>query len=300
MVRRVWTALAFVLLFCSIGTTGALAQSTSAASDALPIFDAHIHYSIDAWELFDVDAAIAQLDRANIRVALVSSTPDDGTLKLHARAPDRIIPILRPYRTRSDISTWTQDPSIPLYLRARLEGAAPNLRYRGIGEFHLYGGEATRPVVGEVVALARQYDLFLHAHADLGTVEELLSEHSDVRVLWAHAGMSASPAAIARLLDRHGRRVWVELALRYDVAPGGVLDAEWAQLFARYPGRLMMGTDTWIPSQWTRLPDLMANAQTWLRQLPPALADAIAWRNAACLFGHEGSAIPRPSDCSSD
>ena len=46
----------------------------------------------------------------------------------------------------------------------------------------------------------------------------------------------------------------------------------------------MIGTDTWIPSQWTNLPKLMAVVRTWLRQLPPDLAEAIAWRNAERLL----------------
>ena len=51
-------------------------------------------------------------------------------------------------------------------------------------------------------------------------------------------------------------------------------------LFERYPDRFMIGTDTWVPSQWTRLPALMADVRTWLRQLPPDLAAAIASGNA--------------------
>jgi hypothetical protein len=123
-----------------------------------------------------------------------------------------------------------------------------------------------------------------------------MAEYPDARVLWAHAGMSASPAAVGALLDRYPDGLRVELALRYDVAPGGRLDPEWAALFARHPERVLMGTDTWIPGQWTRLPELMATAQLWLRQLPPDLAERIAWRNAACLFGDATTALARPSD----
>ena len=48
--------------------------------------------------------------RAGVKRALVSSTPDDGTIKLYQRDPKRIVPILRPYRTREDIGHWWQDP----------------------------------------------------------------------------------------------------------------------------------------------------------------------------------------------
>lgn len=272
----------------------ALAQDARAP---LPIFDAHLHYSFDAWELYDVDQAIGILDRAGIRVALVSSTPDDGTLRLHARAPERIVPILRPYRNRGDISTWAKDPSIPAYLRDRIERAPAGLRYRGIGEFHLYSGDVDHPVVAEVADIARHHQLFLQAHSDPGAVEELLTLYPDVPVLWAHAGMSSSPSTVGALLDRFPATLWVELALRYDVAPGGQLDPAWAALFARYPDKLMVGTDTWIPPQWTRLPELKAAEQIWLAQLSPELAVRLAWRNAACLFGSETTAIPRPAGC---
>jgi hypothetical protein len=266
------------------------------AADPLPIFDAHLHYSSDAWSVYDVDQALAILDRSGVRVALVSSTPDDGTLRLYQRAPERVVPILRPYRNRGDISTWTQDPSVVDYLRGRIENAPAGLRYRGIGEFHLYAGEATRPVVAEIVQIARDRDMFLQAHSDAGAVEELLAAYPGAKVLWAHAGMSASPATVARLIDAYGDRLWVELALRYDVAPGGRLDPDWAAVFARYPDKLMVGTDTWITPQWTRLPELKEAEQNWLRQLPPDLAERLAWRNAACLFGREDTAIVRPTE----
>jgi hypothetical protein len=266
------------------------------AADPLPIFDAHLHYSSDAWSVYDVDQALAILDRSGVRVALVSSTPDDGTLRLYQRAPERVVPILRPYRNRGDISTWTQDPSVVDYLRGRIENAPAGLRYRGIGEFHLYAGEATRPVVAEIVQIARDRDMFLQAHSDAGAVEELLAAYPGAKVLWAHAGMSASPATVARLIDAYGDRLWVELALRYDVAPGGRLDPDWAAVFARYPDKLMVGTDTWITPQWTRLPELKEAEQNWLSQLPPDLAERLAWRNAACLFGREDTAIARPTE----
>jgi hypothetical protein len=54
----------------------------SCAQD-LPIFDAHIHYSQPDWAVLTPDQVLAILDRAGVRHALVSSTPDDGTLQLY-------------------------------------------------------------------------------------------------------------------------------------------------------------------------------------------------------------------------
>src|SRR5215510_5885879 len=72
----------------------------TAQAQELPIFDAHIHYSRPDWQVFTPERILAILDQAGVQRALVSSTPDDGTLQLYAAAPQRIVPFLRPYRTR--------------------------------------------------------------------------------------------------------------------------------------------------------------------------------------------------------
>jgi hypothetical protein len=257
--------------------------STAAAQpspDDLPIFDAHLHYSRDAWSLYSVDEIFALLDEAGVYKAFVSSTPDDGTLQLYDRAPDRIVPNLRPYRIAGELATWAHDPSVVRYLTQRLAERS----YRGIGEFHLLAGDIDSEVPQTVARLGAEHGLVLQAHADAVAIRELLLLRPDITVLWAHAGMSASPSTVERLLEVHPN-LWVELALRYDVAPGGRLDPRWADIFARYPNRFMIGTDTWIPSQWTRLPTLMAAVRAWLRQLPPELAAAIAYGNAERVLG---------------
>lgn len=276
MIYRQLPRIAFVAALCLIAATGGLAGATE---DDLPIFDTHIHYSADAWPLYTPAETLAILDQSGVYRALVSSTPDDGTLMLYEQAPQRIIPILRPYRTRADMVTWTRDASVLEYVSERLRQGI----YRGIGEFHLSAGEASALVPREFARLAAEHNLYLHAHADAQAVEELLLLRQDAQVLWAHAGMGASAATVGRLVDRYPN-LWVELALRTDVAPGGRLDPQWSALFQRHPDRFMIGTDTWIPPQWTRLPRLMADVQTWLRQLPRPVAEQIAYGNAERLF----------------
>jgi hypothetical protein len=246
----------------------------------LPIFDAHIHYSWPDWSAYPPEAALAILDRAGIRWAMVSSTPDDGTVRLYEKAPERIVPVLRPYRTRNDMGTWTNDPAILTYVEGRLQRGI----YRGIGEFHLAAGEANTAVVRGFVQLAIRHGIFLHAHTDDGGAEALLSVDPKVQVLWAHAGMSASPDTVGRLLDRYPT-LTVELALRYDVAPGGQLDPAWRSLFLRHQDRFMVGTDTWVTSQWDRLPEIQAGIRAWLRQLPREVAEKLAFKNAVRLTG---------------
>src|SRR5438445_712125 len=107
-----------------------------------------------------------------------------------------------------------------------------------------------------------------------------------VRVLWAHAGMTAGPVEVGAMLDRYPT-LWVELALRTDVAPEGALDTGWRALFLRYPDHFCVGTDTWTASRWAELPQYLAGVRAWLAELPPDVARRIAFTNAARLYGVE-------------
>jgi len=247
----------------------------------LPIFDAHIHYSQPDWQVLTPEQALVILERAGVRRALVSSTPDDGTLKLYEQAPRRITPFLRPYRSREDMGTWHSDPAVQTYVEERLKRGI----YKGIGEFHLVSADqAEAPVVKRCAELAAERQLFLHAHVDDLTVEKLLQLYPRARILWAHAGMTASAATVGRLLGQFPT-LWVELALRSDVAPNGTLDPEWRSVFLRHPDRFMVGTDTWVTSRWETLPEGMQFMRGWLKQLPHDVAERIAYRNAERLFG---------------
>ena len=46
----------------------------------VPIFDAHIHYKEPAWGPYPVKTVIEMMDRSGVAMALVSSTPDEGTI----------------------------------------------------------------------------------------------------------------------------------------------------------------------------------------------------------------------------
>lgn len=262
----------------------ALGLSTAAnapAADRRALFDGHLHFSRDAWSLYDPAAIVSILDRAGIDRAIVSSTPDDGTLALHEHAPRRIVAFLRPYRTRADLSTWMEDPAILDYVERRL---APGI-HRGIGEFHLFGDHAASPLVRRLVRLAVERTLYLHAHSDPEAVASLFEIDPKVRVIWAHAGMSVAPEHVRPLLDRFSA-LWVELSYRYDdIAPAGTLAPAWKALFVDYPERFILGTDTWTPTRWELVAPLADQARGWLHQLPETVANAIATGNAARLFG---------------
>ena len=255
-----------------------LCSAALATGDEMPIVDTHLHYSQNSWQDQTPAAILLLMDQAGVSRAFVSSTPDDGTVRLFDMAPDRIVPVLRPYRQPGELSTWHQDPTVVPYLEQRL--ARPI--YRGIGEFHLNGSDARFPVVRQVAELARRHGLFLHCHCDAAAAEILVGLVPGVRVLWAHAGMSSDPAEVGRLVDA-SPDLLVELALRSDVAPGGKLDPAWRDLFERRADRFMVGTDTWVSSRWGSYIEVQNDARTWLRQLPPEVARRLATENAESL-----------------
>ena len=248
-------------------------------SAQFPIFDAHIHYSQPAWSVYTPERALSILAQAGVRRALVSSTPDDGTVMLYEKSPAGIVPFLRPYRTRDDMGSWTRDAAVAAYVEERLKRGI----YRGIGESHFGADDVTAPTVRRFAELAAAQKLFLQCHVDETTVERMLTTYPGVRILWAHAGMSSSAATVGRLVDRYPM-LWVELSMRPDVAPGGTLDPEWRAVFLRKPDRFMVGTDTWIPSRWEAIRDATAAVQNWLRQLPRDVAEQIAFKNGDRLF----------------
>lgn len=248
----------------------------------MPLFDAHLHYSTPAWSAYPPETIAGLLDSVGVRSGLVSSSPDEGTFRLRAVLGDRVVPVLSPYRNAADVFSWTRDPSIVPYVESAYRAG----EHRGIGEFHLVAGQLGLPTVRSVLAFAQRARLFLQPHGDVRAVGELLNYMPDATVLWAHAGVDATPQQIGALLDARPK-LSVELSLRADVAPNGTLDQRWRDLFVRHSGRFMIGTDTWTVGgtfsgneRWEAYPEIVRGIRAWLAQLPADVAEAIAYRNA--------------------
>jgi predicted TIM-barrel fold metal-dependent hydrolase len=248
------------------------------AAGEMPLFDAHIHYSHDAWDLVPPKQAVEILRKAGLRGAFVSSSNDDGTQMLLAEAPDLIVAELRPYRLRGDLGSWMRDDGVVRYLEERLA----RFRYAGIGEFHLYGVDADLPVPRRMVALARERGLLLHAHSDVDAIDRLFAQWPEARVLWAHSGFDR-PERVREVLRRHPR-LWSDLAYRSDQASGGKVDPAWREAFDEFPQRFLVGTDTFTPERWHYIGTHASFSRAWLADLPQPLAENIGWRNAEALL----------------
>ncbi len=258
---------------------GLLGRPAVAAEPPLPLFDAHLHYSHDAWERLSPAQAVALLRQAGLKRAMVSSSSDEGTQKLYAEAPDLVLPVLRPYRSRGEIGTWVRDDTVVAHLEARLA----RHRYVALGEYHVYGADADLPVMRRVVQLAREHRLFLHSHSDADAVERQFVQDPQARILWAHAGFD-NPDNVRAMLRRH-RNLWCDLAFRSDHASGGRVDPAWREAFLEFPDRFMVGTDTFTPERWFYVVEHARWSRQWLATLPREVAERIAWRNGEALFG---------------
>ena len=248
----------------------------------LPIFDTHVHYNQEAWDLFSPGDVINKLEGANVPRALVSSSPDDGTRQLHELDPDRIVPFLRPYHGQVNSGNWFEDDTVLSYFESRLERPI----YQGIGEVHLhFEGDANSPIVRETARLAVERGLYLHLHSNARAVEAIFDDEPDVKILWAHAGLSEPPAVISDIMDKY-EHLWADISIReYQIAPDGKLDPTWEALFLKHPDRFTIGSDTWVPSRWARYGEIIEFDRGWLNGLPPDVARQIAYGNAVRLFG---------------
>jgi hypothetical protein len=254
-----------------------LGLATAGAQEQIPIIDAHIHYSHDAWDGLPPAEAIKVLRKAGLKKAFVSSSSDDGTQMLYKEAPDLIVPVLRPYRRRGELGSWYRDATVVAMIEDRL---AKN-RYAGIGEFHVSGVNADLPVVRRIVELAAKYTIFLHAHSDADAIDRIFAQNPDARVLWAHSGFEPLED-VARMLRKH-KNLRADLAFRSEQASDGKVDPQWRKVFLEFPDRFVLGTDTYTPERWFSVVEHAGWSRQWIADLPRDIGEKIAFRNAEAL-----------------
>jgi hypothetical protein len=247
----------------------------------LPLFDAHMHYNVEARSVLTPPQVIALWRKVGIRAVLATSRPNDGTLDLLAqKAPDiRIIPFLRPYRVQPDRHDWFNNPGVEAYVEKELQRGI----YRGIGEFHIFGADADAPYMAKIARLARERGLWLHAHSDDDAVERILRHAPGVKLIWAHTGMSTPMDKVEQMFAQYPNLVG-ELSFRSDIEQDGTLSPRWKALMMKYPDRFVVGTDTWITPRWAEVESLAAFYRRMLSALPHDVAEKIAYKNGLAMF----------------
>ena len=251
----------------------------------LPLFDAHMHWKQPAWSEYPPDTVLSLMDANGVAMALVSSSPDDGTITLWEFAPQRIVPEMRPYNDRLGPSNWTRGEGVGDYIEARVR----QYPHEGIGEFHINSIDPRdEPLLKRIIALAIEKNIPLHVHSDREPIEYLYRLEPDLTIIWAHAGMTEPAAVIGEMMARYPS-LYADTSYRErDILHySGEIDVEWRELLERFADRFMVGSDTWINAQWANYDRLMAVNRDWLAHLSPAAARKIAFQNAERLFGRD-------------
>ena len=243
----------------------ALIATSALAQEPLKIFDAHLHYNQEPTPFYELDKVLEIFRRNNVTGIIATSRPNKGTHQLvDAKAPGlAVVPFIRPYRTRSDIQTWFDDPAIWELIQSEYKRSY----YRGIGEFHIYGKAAAGAQVKQIVDFAVERNLWLHAHCDEEALLILFGHNPKARIIWAHTGFGLSTDRVTAMLSKYPK-LWGELSYRSGITDGaGKLTAEWRTLFERYPDRFLLGSDTWVLERWASYGEIMASYRAWLAQL---------------------------------
>ena len=225
------------------------------------------------------------MDRNGVAMGLVSSTPDDGTIMLWKYAPNRIVPELRPYHGKAGSSNWTKAPGMAEYLAGRLK----KFPHKGIGEFHIHRLDTSdEPLFRKVIAMAKARDIFLHMHSGPEPIRWLYGLDRKVKIIWAHAGLG-EPASVVYKLMAEFPELYADTSLREHaiLGSGNTLDPEWRKIIMRFQDRLMIGSDTWVNSQWDDYSGIIKSNRLWLSKLPRPVAEKIAYKNAARIFGRK-------------
>ncbi len=273
-----------------------------------PLFDAHMHYNVEAWSgsagPHPPADVLARFARNGVKAVLANSRPNDGSRTLaalrsgasgetlrRAAAELTVVPFIRLYRNRADYDNWFRDESIYTMVQTEMARGTAGGPYRGIGEFHLYdSANANGPVAAKLMRFADQNKLAVLAHVDDVAIDLLMAHASEggrnLRLIWAHTGIGGVPPERVDALMQRYPLLMGELSYR----PGltceqGQLCAEWRVLMLKYPQRFLIGSDTWVNQRWGSYDELMQGYRTWLGGLPPDVARGIAWGNAAALFG---------------
>lgn len=262
---------------------GAFSQPT------LPIFDAHMHYNIEARVEYPPEKVLEIFKRNHVRGILANSRPNEGSELLAKLAPSKspdlhIAPFIRVYRDRADYGTWHRNPEIVAMIEREFASGFFKGKVRGIGEFDLYGDEAKSKEFEQIVEFAKKHDLWLHAHTDEAALATIFQLNPNAKAIWAHTGFSVATEKVAALMNAH-KGLMGELSYRNDITEGGKLSKQWRTLFTLHADRFLLGSDCWVTERWGQFDELMSDYRKWLAELPKEKAEQIAFRNGERMFG---------------
>jgi hypothetical protein len=269
--------------------------------------DAHIHFNWDQKEVIDAGSVVDKLRRSGVAFAVVSGTPSQLALELHAAGGDLIVPIFSPYTHELGRRDWFLHERT---LRLAEEGLGSGA-YRGIGEVHFMQGFRPRndnEVFHGLLDLAERYRVPVMVHvdaADAGPFIEICERRPAVKLSFAHAGGILDATQIRRIIAACDNTM-IEFSARDPWRFGGLTSDDgrllpaWRELVLEYPERFMTGTDpvwkvtrtqTWDQADdgWDYFEQLIDYHRAWLDDLPSEVRRLISVDNASRFFGVDGA-----------
>ena len=276
--------LALLLLLCP--------SMAAAANYAGPLIDAHSHVPNTS----AIDAYVAAMKRHNIaKVVLlgVGGVQKDDAQWIAAAAkahPDRVVAGLPvPEPTRGDAA-------------GTLDVELARTKARVMGEVHLR--QLSRKIDRdpndahflEILKLGAERAVPIVIHYEMTTpaaaaqLEKALGARAEAVVVLAHAG-EAKPSELEKVLARNSNLMVDLSGMHFQRTPSlasetGPLDPKWKALIEKMPERFIMGIDVWAPRLFE--PAMLDRLMRWTRrvlgQLSPAVAERVAWKNAAKIY----------------
>jgi predicted TIM-barrel fold metal-dependent hydrolase len=288
-----------------------LAASAPAIADGIPMIDAHSQIDIDT----ELGQVIQWLDKAGIaRVILAArrGRPWREIAELAGQHPDRITASVR-------LKGRNYQRNRPKYYR-RLKKQLADPTFGAMAEAILWHAEKGRGVAAEVIllpsepqvrtalagALAKGWPFVVHiefatargrgdGRRFMAPLEALLRKHRSHPFALIHMGQLEA-GEVRRLIEAHPNVYFLtshanpEAVLSSgqpwtDMFEGDVLAPAWRKLVIDHPRRFVLAFDNVWPRHWSEF--YATQAAVWrkaLAELPPAVAHAIAHRNAERLW----------------
>jgi hypothetical protein len=168
------------------------------------------------------------------------------------------------------------DPTRPR--TARLVEGLKGRRAPIMTHWEVYDWRRDRPRFDQLYA-AHAEQAFIWPHVGFGTARQT------AEMLGAHANLRAT------LSKKENREANLADDEKAEDVGGPVVDAcdvllpEWRDILVRFSDRLMFATDAHKPDRWSHYAQIVTRWRTILAQLPSDVAFAIAYNNAAMLYG---------------
>src|SRR2546428_557008 len=269
----------------------AVVGPAAAADYTGPLIDAHSHLP----NATAIDAYVAAMKRHNVRKVVL--------LGVGGVQPDEVEWIeaaVKKYSDHVSVVGHVPDPAT-MAAAGQLDVELARTKARVMGEVHIRQAsrkierDPSAPAFMKILELSAQRGVPIVIHDELtpaaaASLEAALAAHREAVIVLAHAG-EAKPRDLERLLGRHAH-LRVDLSgMHFQRTPSlakekGPLHPAWKALIAKMPDRFLMGVDALAARLFE--PAMLDRLMTWTRrvlgELPPDVAERVAWKNASVLY----------------